>query len=300
MLKKDDWIDDPGVPCAILMCNSVRSGVHVAMIDTGCSPVSVMCADISHCLLDRQISAATYRGAFGSSRMKGLSAGSLPMQIVDGNGVPTGDKYTVHIETVDKFNQNLLSYHQLHQDGFDLHIDGENAILRHRHNGMVIPLIFDAHLSAWFVHFKCSITSGEFSALSSAFYDDNEHADNIDAALGGKSGIRGGNKMTQLEFHCWQGHIGYHKDCWICNAIQKSTRRVHHEHDRFVETRPGFQWNVDLVTFNFNFPARDGSLYFACVRDRTTKFPCGFSLIKKSDFGHKLVDLITDLRQSFQ
>ena len=107
--------------------------------------------------------------------------------------------------------------------------------------------------------------------LSSAFYDDNEHAFNDDAALGDKSGIKGGNKMTRFEFHVWQGHVGHYEGCPVCDSIKKSNRRVHRERDRFVELRPGALWSADLI--QFNYPAKDGSVFFAAVRDRCTRYP---------------------------
>ena len=52
-------------------------------------------------------------------------------------------------------------------------------------------------------------------AVTCAFFDDDQDAFNNDAALGDKSGIRGGKTMTKLQFHIMQGHIGHHPDCWI-------------------------------------------------------------------------------------
>ena len=83
-----------------------------------------------------------------------------------------------------------------------------------------------------------------------------------------------------------QGHVGHHPDCWICNAIKRTTRKVTRERDRFSDERPGSLWSVDLVTFNY--PAKDGSVHFACLRDRKTRFPDGFTLVNKSEFGDKL------------
>ena len=50
----------------------------------------------------------------------------------NGNKVTTGDEYTLVVETIPGLNQNLLSYCQLHRDGFDLLIDEKGGILKHR------------------------------------------------------------------------------------------------------------------------------------------------------------------------
>ena len=42
---------------------------------------------------------------------------------LDGDaGALTGDTYTLEVETIEGLNQSLISYCQLHRDGFDLHI----------------------------------------------------------------------------------------------------------------------------------------------------------------------------------
>ena len=104
--------------------------------------------------------------------------------------------------------------------------------------------------------------------------------------------------MSKLEFHFTQGHVGHHPDCWICNAIKKTTRKVSREQDRFSEIREGSYWSADLVTFNW--PTKDGSLYFACIRDRMTRFPGGFTLVNRSEFGDKLIDFVDKSRKTFQ
>ena len=48
------------------------------------------------------------------------------------------------------------------RDGFDLHFCEEGDFLKHRVNGMVIPLYFDIVQCAWFLHFTCDPQTGEF------------------------------------------------------------------------------------------------------------------------------------------
>ena len=284
------------------VCNSIAKGllnVQCAMLDTGCSPQSVFTVLLECCLTKSRPASATYRGAFGSKRLHSNVTGRLKMKIVDKDtGILTGDTYNLEVETIEGLNQSLISYCQLHSDGFDLHISENEGSLKHRENGMIIPLHFNLTQRAWFVHFTCDTISGECMPLSSAFYDDNEDAFNDDAALGDKSGVKGGNKMTKFEFHVWQGHVGYYEGCTVCESIRKSNRRVHRERDRFVELRPGQLWSADLVTFNY--AAKCGSVHFACIRDRTTRYPTGFPLVKKDEFCDKLTVLIDQIRKIFQ
>ena len=58
-------------------------------------------------------------------------------------GALTSDTYTLEVENIEGLNQSLISYCQLHRDGFDLHISKNGGALKHRENGMIIPLHFD-------------------------------------------------------------------------------------------------------------------------------------------------------------
>jgi len=284
-----------------LACNSFSASKHkmCGLLDTGCTPQSVFTAGIARYLTNKCESTATYRGAFGPSSLQSEVCGNLTMRIInESSGKETGDSYTLRVETISTLNQNLLSYYQMKRDGFDLHFSEDGDFLKHRVNGILIPLCFDIVQCAWFLHFTCDPQTGECMPVTSAFFDDDQDAFDNDAALGDKSGIRGGKAMTKLQFHCMQGHVGHHPDCWICNAIKRTTRKVNREHDRFSENREGSYWSVDLVCFNW--PAKDGSLYFACARDRKTRYPDGFTLVDRGEFGDKLTAFADKIRKTFQ
>ena len=87
---------------------------------------------------------------------------------------------------------------------------------------------------------------------------------------GVKAGLkRGKQKMPIMIFHKRHGHIGNIDDaCDICRMIKGAMRRITKKVDPYKETRPGYIWSMDMITFSHR--SLEGSKYLICLRDKAT------------------------------
>ena len=76
------------------------------------------------------------------------------------------------------------------------------------------------------------------------------HADDKEIK-GTKQGLKHGvAKMNHQRFHASRGHLGYCENCDICIAAKGTMRRITKKKDPYRETRPGYLWAMDAVTFS--------------------------------------------------
>ena len=87
---------------------------------------------------------------------------------------------------------------------------------------------------------------------------------------GVKAGLkRGKQKMPIMVFHKGHGHIGNVDDaCEICRMIKGAMRRITKKVDPYKETRVGYMWSMDMVTFSHR--SLEGSKYAINLRDKAS------------------------------
>ncbi len=75
-------------------------------------------------------------------------------------------------------------------------------------------------------------------------------------------------KLTVLEFHKHYGHLGCCVDCEICRFTKGAARRIYQKVDPHCETRPGFCWHMDTVTWDTR--SMQGNVYMTVFRDEAS------------------------------
>ena len=101
--------------------------------------------------------------------------------------------------------------------------------------------------------------------------------------------------LSATEFARRSQHIGCGNDCKICAMVRGSMRWVWKCVDKFVDTRPGYCWDLDFWTVNVR--SRHGRKYAAIMRDSGSKVYRAFTMPFKSDFGPMLKEWVQALRK---
>lgn len=57
-------------------------------------------------------------------------------------------------------------------------------------------------------------------------------------------------KMTEYQLHVAKGHVGYCASCPYCKLAKKSLKRREKKVDPYHETRPGYKWTLDTITWS--------------------------------------------------
>eukprot|EP01047_Picozoa_sp_COSAG01_P089981 COSAG01_NODE_21941_length_878_cov_1.618742_1_plen_137_part_00 len=70
--------------------------------------------------------------------------------------------------------------------------------------------------------------------------------------------------MTKQQHHELYGHLGHFPNCRICRDMARTNRRVSAETEPTMETRPGYLFCMDIITWNF--PTRNGEVFFNVLR----------------------------------
>lgn len=105
-----------------------------------------------------------------------------------------------------------------------------------------------------------------------------------------------GRSMTDYQWHVHTGHAGYHKDCDVCRQIRSSLRRAYPIVDPYRETRPGYTWCADTITWSSR--SRHGCKYTTVFRDRASKVYKLIHSVYRSDLPRQIESLIQDLRSN--
>jgi len=71
--------------------------------------------------------------------------------------------------------------------------------------------------------------------------------------------------MTEFQLHKRRGHLGFYPNCLICRMIRGSHRKIATKHSPFIETRTGYSWVGDTITWSH--PSRYGNKYTIVLRD---------------------------------
>ena len=84
-------------------------------------------------------------------------------------------------------------------------------------------------------------------------------------------------KLTKEALHIKLGHIGPDtfnngKKCMICAAIRDNPHRRLSQRDAFVQNKPGYYFNADVLTINVL--SRWGNRCVMLVRDKCTGYYC--------------------------
>ena len=102
-------------------------------------------------------------------------------------------------------------------------------------------------------------------------------------------------KMTKLEFHKRTGHIGYMRNCDVCMQIRRSLRRVEVKVDPYRETRPGYLFCCDTITWSCD--SIEGYRYTTAFRCSATGYCMGFNHGLRSDFATCLRGMLQTARR---
>lgn len=102
---------------------------------------------------------------------------------------------------------------------------------------------------------------------------------------GTKAGLRSKQqKQPILEFHDDYGHLGCagsKKPCLICKLVKGAMRRIMHKVDPHKETRPGFKWHMDTVTWSHR--SAQGNKYMTVLRDEASDYYVAFCHYLRND-----------------
>ena len=103
-------------------------------------------------------------------------------------------------------------------------------------------------------------------------------------------------KISFMEFHRKYGHLGLASDkaCDVCRMVKGSCRRIMKKHVPYKETRVGFAFSLDMVTFSHR--SMQGSKYGMIFRCMATGYLAILPLYMKSDAPDALVTWVTRLR----
>ena len=113
---------------------------------------------------------------------------------------------------------------------------------------------------------------------------------------GTKAGMRSKERrLTNLELHERHGHLGHCPECKICASIRGSLNLVFQQVDPMYDTRPGYTWNADIVTWDVR--NRHGEKYTMVMRDEATGFYEVFNMKLRSDCIRMLSDIIAARRE---
>ena len=193
---------------------------------------------------------------------------------------------------------------------------------------MEIPVFRDDNARAWFIYYVIGTEADALEAATNGAeamwqsldeinyaqliinVDDEPHAyigiGEIEKILDGQQSVIAGTKSdmgararkaTQQQFHEMMGHLGYQKGCRICEAIARTTRRIYPQTDPYKETRPGFAWVMDSITWSHE--SDNGERYCYCLRDIATGYPVDIIVVRKSQIADALLEVIKSLRDEY-
>jgi hypothetical protein len=105
---------------------------------------------------------------------------------------------------------------------------------------------------------------------------------------------RGRNALSQKEFHELYGHLGHCKDCKICQEVKGNMRRIKTKHNPHRESRPGYAWAMDCITFSHR--SEEGNKYLVVLRCLATGAFQYIPLYLKSDAKEAFREWVTQMR----
>jgi site-specific DNA-cytosine methylase len=109
------------------------------------------------------------------------------------------------------------------------------------------------------------------------------HADDKEIK-GTKEGLKSKiRKMNHQRFHSSRGHLGYCENCEVCIAAKGTMRRITSKVGAYRDTRPGYLWSMDTVTFSHR-SLDSRAKYMVTLRCKSSGAIYLLYLHRKSDF----------------
>ena len=109
----------------------------------------------------------------------------------------------------------------------------------------------------------------------------------------GKSRLR---NLTEYELHKRRGHLGYYPNCFICRMIRGSHRKIATKHAPFIETRTGYSFVGDTITWSH--ASRHGNKYTIVLRDIASGFFVTLPIRARSESTATIRDWVTTARKN--
>ena len=115
--------------------------------------------------------------------------------------------------------------------------------------------------------------------------------------LGTKAGLkRQFKQMSRKDFHEKFSHMGACPGCRVCEMSRGVMRRIFTKVDPYRETRVGFAWAMDGITFSHR--SDQGCKYLCVMRDIATGAFHFIPLFRKSDIVQAFSDWVTSMRRN--
>jgi len=102
--------------------------------------------------------------------------------------------------------------------------------------------------------------------------------------------------MTEFQLHKRRGHLGFYPNCLICRMIRGSHRKIATKHSPFIETRTGYSWVGDTITWSH--PSRYGNKYTIVLRDIASGYFACLHLKTRNTSSEALREWIETMRKN--
>ena len=102
--------------------------------------------------------------------------------------------------------------------------------------------------------------------------------------------------MTEFQLHKRRGHLGFYPNCLICRMIRGSHRKIATKHSPFIETRTGYSWVGDTITWSH--PSRYGNKYTIVLRDIASGYFACLHLKTRKTSSEALREWIETMRKN--
>ena len=117
----------------------------------------------------------------------------------------------------------------------------------------------------------------------------------LDNAVGDtRTGHARGRHTTSLQWHSDHGHVGHRDDCDICRTVKASLRRAYKTLEPHKETRPGYTWSADTITWSAR--SRHGNKYTTVFYDHCSGYKRLIHSCYRSDLTGQIEELVLSLR----
>ena len=129
-------------------------------------------------------------------------------------------------------------------------------------------------------------------------FRDRDYERNDADIKGAKAGMKSSRfrKMSEYELHKRRGHLGYYPNCLVCRMIRGSHRKIATKHAPFIETRTGYSWVGDTITWSH--PSRYGNKYTIVLRDIASGFFACLHIKARSESTQAIEDWVVAARKN--
>ena len=106
--------------------------------------------------------------------------------------------------------------------------------------------------------------------------------------------------MNLKQLHEALGHFGYLRGCIICLQVKKSLNRIYKNPRPRWDPRPGYQWDLDTIYWNFSGVSVRGYLYTMALKDRCTDTMLKVNLATRDESASGFEELVTEICNDHQ